>query len=215
MVRLRGCFIAAAVSAILVCGRASAQMTPVTWIGGGASDDAGDTGNWSGGVAPFLASPTYNATFGTYTTYGMVSINETEVTGAGLTAVTLNNVGFNTGQAYSFVGTGSPTLVINGTFTTAASEGLITFNNSLNLSLGSTVGWFTLGSGTQIQVNSAVGGAGGLTLLGSGTVTLAGAASYAGATYVEGTNTLNVVAGGSISNGGALKVGYESGDNAT
>jgi len=214
MVRLRWNVLCVVASA-LICGSAFGQ-TAITWVGGGASDDAGDSGNWTGG-APTGVGITYNATFGAWSTFGTVSINQSEVVGAGLSAITLGTVAFtDTTQAYSFIGTsGTPTIDINGTLTTAASEPTITFNSSLDLSLGSGSGPFTLASGSQIVVNSPVGGMGTLTLLGSGTLTLGGAATYSGYTYLEGTSLMQVVSGGSINGGGGLYVGYYMTDNAT
>jgi fibronectin-binding autotransporter adhesin len=173
------------------------------------SGDATLTLNWLGGLVPVVPATVYDATFGPFSLQGNVTI-------PGGATITFDNVTFaDTTQAYSFSGSGSPILVINGTLTTSANEAPITFNNSVNLSLGPTAGEFTLGTGSLVQVYSPVSGGGGFFLNGSGTLTLGSAATYTGPTYVEGSGTMQVVSGGSLNGTTALYVGYQDLDNAT
>ncbi len=215
---LRSIFNGAAVLAFCVLGLRVQGQTSVTWDGDSiVNGSIADLTNWSLGLAPLVSGTTYNATFGDAAGRTNVVINEADILGLSLGNLTLNNLTF-TGStaAYSFSGTGGATMEIDGTVNTAANPNAVVFNSSLNLVLGASAGPFTLASGSQVQINSAVSGAGGLTVAGGGTLTLGGAANYTGFTTVSGAATMNVVNGGSIGNfAGGLIVGQSSGDTST
>ena len=70
-------------------------------------------------------------------------------------------------------------------------------------------GFLLIASGTgNTVVSGAIGGTGGLTKTGIGTLTLSGVDNYTGITTVNG-GTLKVTTGGVINGGAEIHVGYE------
>ncbi|HEY8991339.1 MAG TPA: autotransporter-associated beta strand repeat-containing protein, partial [Luteolibacter sp.] len=177
----------------------SANAASETWIG--ATNGIWGTGtNWS-----TLAAPTSSddlTIFGPSNVAGALTVNINAAAAANsinftdTSAVTLSNTTSGSNQTLTL---GSGGLKVG---TGAVTIGSSTANQNINIALGASQTW-NVGSG-GLTVNNVIsdgGSAFGLTKNGTGTLTLAGANTYTGATTLnQGTTTLS----GSISSSSAL-----------
>lgn len=159
----------------------------------------------------------------------------TPETGTTLTlSGTINDLGASTGTL-TMAGTGTLVLAGASTYTggTNINEGTVSISSDANLgassgsltvdggtlqttadlksdrsiTLGPRAGAFMPDAGTSLTLNGAIGGPGGLLMIGPGTLTLAGANSYAGGTTIN-AGTLVVSSSGNLGspNNGALRL---------
>jgi fibronectin-binding autotransporter adhesin len=214
--RLRSIFGGVAVLFFCASGLRVQGQVSLNWSGNGGTGSIADTSNWASGVTPTVSGTVYDATFGTTSGNRNVVINESDIVSNGLSEITLNDLNFTSGTSgYTFGGTGGAALEIDGTVSTVPNPNTVVFQSSLNLVLGASA-LFNLTTNSQVGIDSAISGAGGIDVMGAGTLTLGGAATYYGFTMVTGGATMNVVNGGSVSgSAGGLIVGRSSGDTST
>jgi autotransporter-associated beta strand protein len=187
---------------VLTAGTAAAQ--DLTWTGGGGDDNFTTGGNWMGGTAP-IGSGTENLIFQGAT---RLTPNNNFAAGTTFNSITFQAPGFNllgnpltvgSGGIQVNAASGTDTISLGvrvaGTTSQVTNAGAsLVYTGGVDLS---TSGWVVTGAGAT-TVTGVVGGTGGVTKLGQGTLTLAGATSntYTGPTTVlAGTLALNKLAG--------------------
>ena len=159
---------------VLFAGRAAADDL---WLGN--TNVIWSTGaNWSS--APVNGD---NLVFGAAGTSGTSLTND-------IPALTVNNIAFNNSASAFTVG-GSNTLTLNGNVTLGSGITSETLNMPLNVNNTSV---FTANSGV-LNLGNSIGGAGGVTVAGAGTVVMQAANSYSGITTIGQNTTLKMGAG--------------------
>ena len=186
--------LAAAIAAMLILPAGPAGATTLTWDqnGTGAGQTDG-TGTWLNANQWWDSVGAVNATWNNTTPDDAII----GVGGAGGT-ITLGTV------------TAGSVLMNNFTGTYTLSGGSLT--QSGGITIGSTAG--------NVTISSVIGGVGGLTKIGAGTLTLSGANTYTGATTLNaGTivvsgaaGTIKTTTGATTFNGGALTLTYADSD---
>jgi len=103
------------------------------------------------------------------------------------TSLSAGQLAFGGANAYTLVGTGSPTLTL-GTSGISDNGPALTFANSLGLSLSGNQAWTNNNTvaANVLTVNSVVSGTGNLTITGNGNTTLSGINTYVGSTVIQG-----------------------------
>jgi outer membrane autotransporter protein len=215
-------------------GTLNVQNAGTVTVGGGAgtvvvADQAGSIGTLNIGAAPgnIAAAPgTLNAAavqFGAGT--GALNFNHTAsgyvfaptITGPGAVNVFAGTTIFTANNAYTGGTTiNGGTLSISSDANLGAPNGGLafgggalqttaTFTTARPVTLNAGGGTFIPNVGTTLTLAGAVGGVGGLTMVGGGTLVLAGASSYSGGMTVN-AGTLQLGLGASLFAGGALTV---------
>jgi len=199
---LRNFGASALLAAFLLIGLSSTQAATESWSGA-TNGLWGTNTNWSASATP---DSTYDLTIlGPSNVAGALTINIAAAASANsinftdTAAVTLSNTTSGANQVLT-LGAGGLTIG-----TGAVTIGSSTANQNINIALGASQTW-NVGSG-GLTVNNVIsdgGSAFGLTKMGAGTLTLAGANTYTGTTTVNaGTLTLS----GGISSSSALALG--------
>lgn len=158
-------------------------VTTLTWSGASGGGFTTST-NWVGGVAPTSADTVeFNAT-----------VTTTTVSFTGPSTTLVGPIVFNgtSRPAYSFGGTGSPTLGLNGSVT-VATAGDVTFASTLAVSLANNSAHteFDITSGATLTISGTISGAVGIIKKGAGTLVLTGTNTYTDKTFIKG-GTLSV-----------------------
>ena len=187
-----------AVGAAAVNLTVNAAWTPT----GGGTFSWGSSGNWQNGVVPGVAGSAalLGATVGSSTATITLSALES------LSSLTFSPA---TGGSYALSASGANSLQL----ANSGSPALITITNSTSainapVVLGDNVN-VAAASGTSMVISgniSQTGGSHGVTVSGSGKLTLSGINTYTGGTFVTG-GTLLVTASSALPSGGALTVG--------
>jgi autotransporter-associated beta strand protein len=149
-----------------------------TWTGG-AGTNWNNAGNWTGGI------PTTN----TVLNFGGTITNQP--TNNDIAGLTTGNINFtNNGVAHTTaftLGTLGQSITLGGSITTTAIAGggtPITDVINLNLAMSASRA-FNIGLSHDLTINGVISGSGFISKTGAGVLTLAGANSYTGITYID------------------------------
>lgn len=188
------------------------------WAGSGADDNWSTGINWSGGIAPI--SPEDSVTF----------TGSTRLTPALDSSATVPGLTFDSGaSSFTLGATGGSTLTLNGG-TGVTNNSANTQSVNIPIILGSAQNFNAAGAGTltiantvnnggnllsgdganNSSFNGAISGGGGVTKVGTGTMTLSGGNSYGGVTTVN-AGTLAVSGGSAIPDASAVVVANVAG----
>ncbi|HET7536225.1 MAG TPA: autotransporter-associated beta strand repeat-containing protein [Candidatus Didemnitutus sp.] len=197
-----------------ICALAGNLPAQIVWTGT-VSGDITNPLNWSG-IVLITDITNGDITFGNATTTTVVLDSSLLIGAFDLSTVAVHNISFSSATAaYTFNGTGSPTLFISGNVSTVANPNPVVVNNTIGVTLGGAgQQTFNIASGSAMNIAANINGSGAtLVKAGAGTLTLGGTNSYTGGTVVNaGTLALT----GSISHSSAnFTVGNTSGDNGT
>jgi autotransporter-associated beta strand protein len=166
----------------------SGRPTTIAAAGGTFNVDAGVTLGWTGNISgPGAVSKTGG---GTLVLSGNNSFVGASVTGGTLQVAADTSLGDSAGGL----------TLDGGTLHSTAS-----FTSSRSMTLGAGAGSVAVDSGTTLTWNGVIGGSGGLTATGPGTLVLGGANTYSGGTTV-GAGTLQLGASNALLTTGALTV---------
>jgi autotransporter-associated beta strand protein len=167
-----------------------------TWAGTGGGSWATE-GKWTGGNVPQFAGA--SATFGSsITASSTVTLDD---------AWSVGTVTFNNSHSYTLAAGSGGMLVMDGGSGSAAindSTGSHFISAPVTLNTNTTI--TVTNSGTSLQISGAIGGTGGITMSGSGSLVLDAANTYAGTTTVSG-GKLIVGASGGLPNKNKLSIG--------
>ncbi len=197
---------------VLASSLGASALSAVTLTWSGATDgNLGIAGNWVGGNLPTSGD---DLVFSEVVTTKAVSL-----TGPGST--TVGNISFSGSSRpeYTFSGTGSPSIVLNGGLTVDAG-GNVTFADSINFSLPDATHTVSVAASTQLTVGGIISGTVGFTKTGAGTLVLSGINTYTAPTEIKegivSINNLSSVIGGSSALGaptnaedGKIRIGYQ------
>jgi autotransporter-associated beta strand protein len=176
----------------------SAPPAPTTWIAS-SGGNWGDSTNWSAGVPDSI---------GATADFGPAIAGPSTIT-LGSTR-TVGNINFNNVETYTISAPGNAQLILDNGFTDSASitdaQGTHVFNVPLDLQQPLQVSVNQRGDG--IIFDGPLSGGGGLTIIGSGAVTLNNADTYLGATHVN-SGTLFVSAPGALPGRTDLTIGAD------
>lgn len=138
-----------------------APVAPYTWSGLGASDNATDAGNWTGGVAPTFTGGSELLTF-TGGGRNYVLLPAGDINGLVLTG----SHSFSTGGNINVLG-----LEGGGLAFTASQPAQVTFSNLVRLDLAANQTW-QIGADAHLRLdqNTSISGAGTMTKTGAGTI---------------------------------------------
>ncbi len=204
-----------ALLALALLGATSA-FGQVTWTGVAGDGIISTQTNWSAGFSP---SSVTDVVFGIPST----NVAQTITIGGSFPIRDLTFSGASR-PAYTFAGTGSPTLTIYGNVavnSSSASPADVTFGNTLALALSAGAHTADVGNAIYLTVNGVVkdsDGASSIVKAGGGTLVLAGANTFTGTTTINngyvsigadsglGTAPASATAGSLTLNGGALAV---------
>ena len=180
-----------------------ASAATVTW-NGTTNGLWGTAGNWDTGSAPTTADAVIilgpSNVAGALTINVSTSANASTINFTDTSAVSLTNTSSGANQILAINGAGGIT-----TGTGAVTIGSTTANQGINIALGANQTW-TVGAG-GMTVNNVISGAFNLTKAGTGTLTLSGANTYTGQTWINGDGILSINTLGNYTEASSLGAG--------
>ena len=202
----RQIILSATLPVLFLCGSITAYAQSYTWVGGGATANWSDTGNWRSGLAPTTAASNILLTFTgsqnltNFDDIGTLSVNRiTFSSDAGAYNIS--------GDALNFQSAGATAPYFNNGGTV-----LETITDNLSIAGGATLSVY---GAANTSLSGLISGTGALTKAESGTLSLGNSAnSYSGGTQINAgvlnvasDGALGAAAGGLTTFGGTLQLG--------